>query len=125
MAERSRATWWTALFLVQVIGMKHRVDLGIFAFFGRINPQLVERTGFSDGDADAIRAVLPRLFENDESSARPAGTMEVLEVVWWKHSNKAGLYSSAKVHRSLAVSSTGEINLAALDGLSPERILGH
>jgi len=85
------------------MGMKHRVDDGVYTFFGSMNPQLAERTGFSDEDAEAIKRVLPRLFENDASSARPEGSMEVLKVVWWKHNSKPGQYSSAKVHRTLSV----------------------
>jgi CRISPR-associated protein Csd2 len=90
------------------MGMKHRVDRGIYAFFGSMNPQLSIKTGFSDGDAEAIKAVLPRLFENDASSARPEGSMEVLKVVWWQHSCKSGQASSAKVHRSLTVNDTDD-----------------
>jgi len=62
------------------MGMKHRVDRGIYVFFGSMNPQLAEKTGFSDADAQAIEQVLPKLFENDASSARPEGSMEVLKV---------------------------------------------
>ena len=29
--------------------------------------------------------------------------MEVVKVFWWKHNNKIGQYSSAKVHNSLKV----------------------
>lgn len=85
------------------MGMKHRVDRGIYECYGSINPQLAERTGFSDLDAEVIKSILPKLFENDASSARPEGSMEVLKVVWWQHNSKAGQYSSAKVHRSLTV----------------------
>ncbi len=106
------------------MGMKHRVDQGIYVFRGSMNPQLGERTGFSNEDAEAIKKVLPRLFENDASSARPEGSMEVLNVIWWKHSSKAGQYSSAKVHRSLSVSSSGAISLSPLAGLDPEVIPG-
>ena len=106
------------------MGMKHRVDDGVYVFYGSMNPQLAERTGFSDEDADAIKKVLPRLFENDASSARPEGSMEVLKMVWWKHGSKAGRYSSAKVHRTLTVKNDGEISVAALDGLQPEIIDG-
>jgi CRISPR-associated protein Csd2 len=67
---------------------------------------------------------LPKLFENDASSARPDGTMEVLKVVWWKHGSKAGKHSSAKVHRSLSVNPDGTIQIAPLDGLEPEVIEG-
>jgi CRISPR-associated protein Csd2 len=106
------------------MGMKHRVDDGVYVFFGSMNPQLAERTGFSDEDAGQIKKMLPRLFENDASSARPEGSMEVLKVVWWKHSSKAGQYSSAKVHRTLSVRPDGEITLAPLEGLKPEIIDG-
>jgi CRISPR-associated protein Csd2 len=106
------------------MGMKHRVDSGIYECYGSINPQLAERTGFSDEDAETIKRLLPRLFENDASSARPEGSMEVLKVIWWRHNSKAGQYSSAKVHRSLQVNPDGSIELAALDGLTPEVIEG-
>jgi len=43
------------------------------------------------------------LFENDASSARPEGSLEVHKVIWWEHNSKLGQYSSAKVHRSLKV----------------------
>ncbi|WP_205743365.1 type I-C CRISPR-associated protein Cas7/Csd2 [Geobacter sp. FeAm09] len=85
------------------MGMKHRVDRGIYYFYGSMNPQLAVKTGFSDDDAAAIKAVLPKLFENDASSARPEGSMEVLKVIWWEHASKSGQASSAKVHRSLMV----------------------
>lgn len=106
------------------MGMKHRVDRGIYVFFGSMNPQLAEKTGFSDVDAKAIKQVLPRLFENDASSARPEGSMEVLKVIWWQHNCKAGQYSSAKVHRTLKVHPDGSIEIGPLDKLTPEVIDG-
>lgn len=112
------------------MGMKHRVDMGIYECFGSINPQLAERTGFSDADADLIKRALPRIFENDASSARPDGSMQVLAVVWWKHSCKAGQYSSARVHDSLRdlLNADGSFDrealAKALPGLLPEIIDG-
>jgi CRISPR-associated protein Csd2 len=106
------------------MGMKHRVDLGIYECYGSINPQLAERAGFSDDDANVLKAILPKLFENDASSARPDGSMEVLKVIWWKHNCKAGQYSSAKVHRSLQVNGDGSISLTELADLTPEIIDG-
>ncbi len=105
------------------MGMKHRVDHGIYVSYGSISPQLAEKTGFSAEDAEKLKAVLPRMFENDASSARPDGSMEVLKVIWWRHDSKAGKCSSAKVHRSLSVSPDGEITLADI-GLRPEIIEG-
>jgi len=106
------------------MGMKHRVDRGVYVFYGSMNPQLAERTKFAEADAEAIKAVLPRLFENDESSARPAGSMEVLKVLWWRHNCKAGQYSAAKVHRSLNVNADGSYVLKDLPGLPPEELDG-
>ena len=106
------------------MGMKHRVDQGVYVFFGSMNPQLAEKTGFSDKDADAIKQILPRLFENDASSARPEGSMGVSKVFWWQHNCKAGQYSSAKVHRTLSVNPDGNYELATLDGLQPEELEG-
>jgi CRISPR-associated protein Csd2 len=112
------------------MGMKHRVDHGIYECYGSINPQLAERTGFSDADADVIKAILPKLFENDASSARPDGSMQVLKVVWWKHNCKAGQHSAAKVHDSLRnlLKEDGSFDedalLHALPGLKPEIIDG-
>lgn len=85
------------------MGMKHRVDFGVYVFYGSINTQLSEKTGFTVDDAEKIREALVTLFENDASSARPDGSMEVNKVYWWEHSTKLGQYSSAKVHRSLQV----------------------
>lgn len=106
------------------MGMKHRVDKAIYVTYGAITPQLAERTGFSNVDAEAIKAILPKLFEGDASSARPEGSMAVLKVIWWAHNSKAGQHSSAKVHRSLTVNPDGTYTLDNLDGLSPEQIDG-
>jgi CRISPR-associated protein Csd2 len=103
------------------MGMKHRVDRrAVYVFYGSMNPQLAEKTGFSDEDAERIKAVLPRLFENDASSARPDGTMRVLTVLWWAHNSKSGQYSSAKVHGSVKVEPDGTYTLSSLEGLAPE-----
>lgn len=99
------------------MGMKHRVDKGIYVTFGSINVQLAEKTGFSDEDAEVLKEAMRTLFVNDASSARPEGSMEVLKLVWWKHNCKNGQYSSARVHRSLHVDSEGNITLTELPGL--------
>lgn len=108
------------------MGMKHRVDKGVYVFYGSMNPQLAERTGFNDDDAATIKTVLPRLFENDASSARPEGSMAVQKVIWWQHNCKAGQYSSAKVHKSLTVMPDGQytLNAEATKGLVAEEIDG-
>ncbi|MDN3542926.1 type I-C CRISPR-associated protein Cas7/Csd2 [Kinneretia asaccharophila] len=106
------------------MGMKHRVDHGIYVTYGSINPQLAERTGFSNADAETLKALLPKLFENDASSARPDGSMEVVKVIWWEHNCKSGQYSSAKVHRSVKVDLDGSITIDALPDLQAQVIDG-
>ncbi len=111
------------------MGMKHRVEFGVYIIYGSINTQLAEKTGFSKEDSEVIKKALITLFENDCSSARPDGSMEVHKVYWWKHNNKMGQYSSAKVHRSLKIMSKVDIpksiddyniTLESLEGLIPE-----
>ena len=92
------------------MGMKYRVSgRAVYATYGSISPQLAEKTGFTAEDAEKIKKALVTLFENDESSARPAGSMEVLDVVWFTHNSKSGQYSSAKVHRSVSVNVDGTV----------------
>lgn len=113
------------------MGMKHRVDHGVYKFCGAINPQLASKTWFTDEDANAIKNALEHLFDNDASSARPEGSMEVVAVFWWQHNVKHGQCSSAEVHRSLDVDLKKEgtdpkniedysIKLKTLSGLTPE-----
>lgn len=89
------------------MGMKHRVDFGVYVTYGSINVQPAEKTGFSAEDAEALKEALRTLFRNDATSARPDGSMEVVKLVWWEHDCPVGQYSAAKVHRSLRVTTDG------------------
>lgn len=106
------------------MGMKHRVDEAVYVAFGGMTPQLAERTGFSDEDAEKIKEILPRLFEGDASSARPEGSMTIEKVIWWKQNSRSGQYSSAKVHRTQTVNADASYTLISLDGLMPDEIDG-
>ncbi len=85
------------------MGSKHLIRYGLYLIKGSINVQLAQKTGFSEADAQVIKEALRTLFQNDASSARPEGSMEVYKVYWWEHNCPSGQYSSAKVHRSLHV----------------------
>ena len=85
------------------MGSKHIVRFGLYLVKGSINVQLAQKTGFTNEDAGIVRECLRTLFENDASSARPDGSMEVCRLYWWEHNCPCGQYSSAKVHRSLHV----------------------
>ncbi len=90
------------------MGTKHFVSFGLYQIKGSINCQLAKKTGFSNEDAELIKKALETLFENDASSARPDGSMEVCKFIWCKHNNPNGQYSSAKVHRSVKIEALTE-----------------
>ena len=115
------------------MGSKNRVEFGLYVIRGSINHQLAEKTGFSDEDAEKIKKALITLFENDASSARPDGSMEVRRLYWWKHNSENGQYSSAKVQRTLNMKKKDSVEVARkfedyeittvdLDNLKPEVI---
>jgi len=117
------------------MGMKHRVDFGVYLIKGSINTQLADKTGFSEEDSEKIKDALKTLFVNDTSSARPDGSMEVRKLYWWKHNCPIGQYSSAQVHRSLKIDlkegidlpknfEDYEITIEPLEGLEAEIIDG-
>lgn len=117
------------------MGMKHFVRFGLYQVKGSINVQLAEKTGFTYEDAQVLKECLRTLFENDASSARPEGSMEVVKLYWFEHNSKSGQYSSARVHRSVKVTQKNpmalpvsvedyEISLEELPGLQPEVIDG-
>ncbi|HHX62031.1 MAG TPA: type I-C CRISPR-associated protein Cas7/Csd2 [Epulopiscium sp.] len=85
------------------MGMKHRVDFGVYILKGSINVQLAEKTGFSEEDAEKIKEAIRTLFVNDSSAARPEGSMNIHKLYWWKHNNKIGQYSTKNVHESIKV----------------------
>ena len=91
------------------MGMKYRVDFGVYKFQGSINVQLAEKTGFSEEDAAKIKEALRTIFENDASSARPEGSMEMNRFYWIEHGSKTGSAPSAKVHRSVLAQKKGSM----------------
>jgi CRISPR-associated protein Csd2 len=117
------------------MGTKHFVEFGLYKIKGSVNVQLAEKTGFSEADAEKLKEALRTLFINDASSARPDGSMEVVKVFWWRHNNKIGQYSAAKVHDSVKISlkegveipeslNDYDIILNSLPDLEPEIIEG-
>jgi CRISPR-associated protein Csd2 len=53
-----------------------------------------------------LKLFLPILFESNASSTPPEGSLSV-KIIWWKHNNKFGQYSFAKVDLTLQVNSYG------------------
>lgn len=113
------------------MGKKHYVYFGLYKLKGSINVQLAQKTGFSHEDAMVIKEALQTLFEGDASSARPEGSMEVVQLFWFEHNCPIGQYSTARVHRSVKVTpkpgvtlprsaADYDVTLEELPGLVPE-----
>jgi len=111
------------------MGTKHRVGYGLYLVKGSVNVQLAEKTGFTQEDAELLKQALATLFENDTSSARPEGSMEVNQMYWWQHEDKTPAISTARVHRSIKVIPQTErpqkfedykVEIELIEGLKPE-----
>ena len=85
------------------MGLKHRIGFAVYKVMGSVNVQLAEKTGFSQEDAQMLKEALKTLFENDASSARPEGSMEVSRMYWWQHNEKMPSASSGKIQRSFQI----------------------
>lgn len=92
------------------MGLKHSVLFGLYMTNGSINVTGAEKTGFSQEDAELLKRALTTLFLNDESSARPAGSMDVVRLDWWEHEytpdeneQLPGILSVAKTHSFIEV----------------------
>lgn len=85
------------------MGMKHSIPFGLYVIRGSISAYLAERTGFSEEDAEVLKEALKTLFVGDESAARPAGSMEVERLYWWKHNTKLPEVSPKAVFDSVKI----------------------
>lgn len=85
------------------MGTKHRVGYAVYKIMGSVNVQLAEKTGFSQEDAELLKEALRTLFENDASSARPEGSLEVCRMYWWQHQEKMPAVSSGRIQRAFHI----------------------
>lgn len=114
------------------LATKYRVRFGLYRFNGCINPVAAAKTGFSEKDAETLKQAIITMFENDFSSARPEGSMEVVRVFWWKHTDSTPRISSARLYSSVAItprqgidrpSSADDYDITVSDlGITPEII---
>ena len=85
------------------MGEKHRVDFGVYVIKGSINARMAEKNGLSEDDVKKILYALKTLFVNDETSARPAGSMNVEKLFVFRHNKKDGNYSYKEVFDSVKI----------------------
>lgn len=89
--------------LSDTMGMKYRVDKSAYIIKGSINARLAEKTHMTDEDVEALKEAIKTMCWDDESAARPAGSMEVKALYWMTHNSKLGSKSSASVQRAVEV----------------------
>ncbi len=113
------------------MGMMHSVRYGVYILKGSINPILAKRTGLSETDVENIKQALRTLFENDESAARPAGSMNVEKLYWWEQEADNIRYPTKRIHDSVSIllkdpesiiESIGDIDIKVddLEGITPQ-----
>ena len=107
------------------------VRYGLYILNGSISASLSEKTGFSDNDAQMLKTTLLNLFDEDVSNSRPAGSMNIRNLIWWEHTKKYGNYKVKDVFDSVTVTKLNDVNapikyadykvdITELNGLSME-----
>jgi len=84
------------------MGRKKRVPFAVYVAKGSVSARLAEGekgTGFSEEDLQLLKEAMKTLFINDESTARPIGSMIMQKGVFFGHTSKDG---DEAVHKTLA-----------------------
>lgn len=113
------------------MGMKYNVPFGLYTFFGSVSGRIAEKNGVTDDDIDKLKQALCTLFKNDESTARPYGSMNVEKVIWYEHDSIDGQVRPDEIKNALVFeklegvdipSGLGDyrIGLRKIDGIKPE-----
>ena len=85
------------------MGEKHRIKYGLYMMKGSINARTAEKNNFTEEDAEKILKAIKTMFINDDTSARPAGSMNIRKMYVFKHNNIDGQYSPYDVFNSIDV----------------------
>lgn len=88
----------------RTIGCKFTIPYGLYVAKGTINPYLAEQTGFGDEDLALLKEALVHMFDFDASAARPAGSMAVRKLIFFKHDSKLGNAPAHKLYDLVQVS---------------------
>ena len=93
----------------RTMGRKFTVPYALYSAKGVVNPFLAEQTGFGEADLELLVESLTHLFDFDASAARPAGSMAVRKLIFFRHSSQLGnapahkLYEAIKITRKTGV----------------------
>lgn len=83
------------------------VRYGLYVLKGTISAYAARKNGFTEEDSEKLRLALIHIFADDQSAARPAGSMELKRLYWWKHHSMLGDASPAMVFSTVRFSTVG------------------
>lgn len=83
------------------MGFKSSVEHGLYILRGSIIPGVAAKNGLTCADCELLREALLHFPDNDCSSSRPAGSIEVRRLYWWEHPGKLGVCPPATVFSSV------------------------
>ena len=83
------------------MGSRAYVGYGLYLLKGSVCAAYAKRNGFSAEDTEKLLGILPRMFDNDASAARPEGSMVVERLYIWRHGSALGRYPAAKVFSTI------------------------
>lgn len=83
------------------MGFKSSVEHGLYILRGSIIPGVAAKNGLTCADCELLREALLHFPDNDCSSSRPAGSIEVRRLYWWEHPGKLGVCPPAIVFSSV------------------------
>lgn len=87
----------------RTMGRKFTVPYGLYLAKGTVNPFLAAQTGFSDDDFNLLREALVHLFDFDASAARPAGSMAVRKLIFFRHESELGNAPAHKLYETIRI----------------------
>lgn len=93
------------------MGRKKRVPFAVYVAKGSVSARLAEGdkgTGFSNEDLNLLKEATKTLFLNDESTARPIGSMIMQKGVFFTHKDKDGDEAVHKTLERVKVEFTGK-----------------
>ena len=84
-------------------GHHYIVGKAAYVFTGGIWPQLAERTGFDEADAQTLHEALKTMYDGDASRARPEGSIVLHRLLWWTHDCSFGSVNPARLFNSVEI----------------------
>ncbi|MBE6901818.1 MAG: type I-C CRISPR-associated protein Cas7/Csd2 [Ruminococcaceae bacterium] len=74
------------------------VRYGLYVLKGSVCTEVARRNGFSEEDALLLKEALRDIFTGDASASRPAGSMVMERLYWWRHNTRLGDVPAARVY---------------------------